>query len=57
MIPTFNHFEFSDDFDEEIRSHLAIIEKRAEEVKSSMVKLISADEIFREADAILNNQK
>ncbi len=46
--------DYSDDV---MRSHLAIIEKRVEEVKSGNVKLISAEEVFREADALLKRYK
>jgi putative addiction module component (TIGR02574 family) len=46
------------DYSDEVKnSHLSIIEKRAEEVRSGKVKLIPAEQVFREADALLKKRQ
>lgn len=42
------------DYSDEVRdSHLEIIQRRVDEVKLGKVKLIPADEVFRDAEALL----
>jgi len=43
--------------DEVSKAHLEIIQRRVDEVKSGKVKLIPADDVFRDAEALLKARR